>query len=119
MIDTMFFLLVFFMIATLSMTIQRGMPVTLPESASSTHDVREEVSLSITKDGRIFYNKEPLTLGELNQRLADTLQHDPDPSVIINADESVPHGLVIRVMDSVRMSGIHSMAIATKPVPEA
>jgi biopolymer transport protein ExbD len=115
MIDTMFFLLVFFMIATLSMTLQRGMPVNLPEAESSTDKVQEEVSLSITKDGTIFFNKEPITLDRLQSRLADTQQRDPDPSIIINADESVQHGLVIQVMDKVRLSGITSMNIATKP----
>ena len=115
MIDTMFFLLVFFMIATLSMTLQRGMPVNLPEAESSTDKIQEEVSLSITKEGTIFFNKEPIALVELEHRLADTRQRDPDPSVIINADESVHHGLVIQVMDKVRISGITSMSIATKP----
>lgn len=115
MIDTMFFLLVFFMIATLSMTLQRGMPVNLPEAESSTDKVQEEVSLSITKEGTIFFNKESIMLGELESRLAAVRLKDPDPSVIINADESVQHGLVIQVMDKVRISGINNMAIATKP----
>jgi len=115
MIDTMFFLLVFFMIATLSMTLQRGMPVNLPEAESSTDKIQEEVSLSITKEGTLFFNKEPIALVELEHHLADTRQRDPDPSVIINADESVHHGLVIQVMDKVRISGITSMSIATKP----
>jgi biopolymer transport protein ExbD len=115
MIDTMFFLLVFFMIATLSMTLQRGMPVNLPEAESSTDKIQEEISLSITKEGAIFFNKEPIALESLQSRLADTRQRDPDPSVIINADESVHHGLVIQVMDKVRISGITSMSIATKP----
>ena len=115
MIDTMFFLLVFFMIATLSMTLQRGMPVNLPEAESSTDKVQEEVSLSVTKDGMLFFNKELIALDDLERRLADTRQRDPDPSVIINADESVQHGLVIQVMDKVRISGISNMAIATKP----
>jgi biopolymer transport protein ExbD len=115
MIDTMFFLLVFFMIATLSMTLQRGIPVNLPEAESSTDKVQEKVSLSMTKDGRIFFNKEPITLNGLESRLAETRQRDPDPNVIINADESVQHGLVIQMMDKVRLSGIESMSIATKP----
>lgn len=118
MIDTMFFLLVFFMIATLSMTLQRGMPVNLPEAESSTDKVQEEVSLSVTKDGMLFFNKELIALDDLERRLADTRQRDPDPSVIINADESVQHGLVIQVMDKVRISGISNMAIATKPSPQ-
>ena len=70
MIDTMFFLLVFFMIATLSMTIQHGMPVTLPHADSSTDTLTEYVSLTLTHEGALFYNKEAITLQELKIRLA-------------------------------------------------
>ena len=50
MIDTMFFLLVFFMIATLAMTIQHGMPVSLPTAESSTDKIVEHVSLTLTRE---------------------------------------------------------------------
>lgn len=116
MIDTMFFLLVFFMIATLSMTIQHGMPVTLPTAESSTDKVKEMVSLTLTRDGELFYNKEPITLQELEIRLAYLRESEPDPSLLINADEQVSHGNVIKVMDLIRLSGISTMGIATKPV---
>ena len=58
MIDTMFFLLVFFMIATLAMTLQRGMPVNLPAASSTTDKVKEHVSLTLTEDGTLYFNKE-------------------------------------------------------------
>lgn len=115
MIDTMFFLLVFFMIATLAMTLQRGMPVNLPTAASTTDKVKEQVSLTLTEDGTLYYNKEPIALHELEPRLSAVLQADPEPTVVINADEKISHGRVIEVMDHVRLSGISSMAIATKP----
>ena len=115
MIDTMFFLLVFFMIATLSMTIQHGMPVTLPTAESSIDKVKELVSLTLTRDGTLYYNKEPITLEELEIRLGHLRQSHPDPSLLINADEHVSHGKVIHVMDRIRLSGITTMGIATKP----
>ena len=115
MIDTMFFLLVFFMIATLSMTLQRGLPVNLPEAASASDRVKEHVSLTITKDGRLYYNKERITMAELAGRLADLRRRQHKPSVIINADERVPHGRVVEVMDQVRLAGITQMGIAIKP----
>ena len=115
MIDTTFFLLVFFMIATLSMTIQHGMPVNLPETSSTTDNVAEPISLTITKNGDLFYNKEMIILTELQSRLLGIQQRQADPSIVINADEQVEHGVVVKVMDTVRMSGIHNMAIATKP----
>ncbi len=115
MIDTMFFLLVFFMIATLAMTLQRGMPVNLPEASSTTDKVKEHVSLSLTEEGTLYFNKEPIALHDLKRRLSAVLQTDPEPTVVINADEQISHGRVIEVMDHVRLSGITNMAIATKP----
>ena len=119
MIDTMFFLLVFFMIATLAMTIQHGMPVSLPTAESSTDKIAEHVSLTLTREGRLYYNKEAITLQELEMRLANLRQSSSDPSLLINADEQVPHGRVIKVMDLIRLSGITSMGIATKPSSES
>ncbi len=115
MIDTMFFLLVFFMIATLAMTIQHGMPVSLPTAESSTDKITEYVSLTLTREGMLYYNKEAITLQELERRLANLQQSSSDPSLLINADEQVPHGQVIKVMDLIRLSGITTMSIATKP----
>jgi len=115
MIDTMFFLLVFFMIATLAMTIQHGMPVSLPTAESSTDTIAEHVSLTLTREGLLYYNKEAITLQELEMRLANLRQSSSDPSLLINADEQVPHGRVIKVMDLIRLSGITSMGIATQP----
>jgi biopolymer transport protein ExbD len=118
MIDTMFFLLVFFMIATLSMTIQHGMPVTLPTAESATDKVPDQISLTLTQEGALYYNKERIELLELEIRLASLRQTDPDPSLVINADEQVPHGRVIQVMDIIRLAGIPNMSIATKPHSE-
>ena len=115
MIDTMFFLLVFFMIATLSMTVQHGMPVNLPTAESTTETPPEEVSLTLTKDGTLYYNKERISFQDLESRLTRLRQKERDPSLLINADEQVPHGQVIKVMDLIRLSGITSMGIATKP----
>ena len=115
MIDTMFFLLVFFMIATLSMTIQKGIQVNLPTAGSSTDNIPEQVSLTLTKKGTLFFNKEPISLFELEPHLQSLLQNDRKISITINADESASHGRVVEIMDAVRKAGILNMAIATKP----
>lgn len=116
MIDTMFFLLVFFMIATLSMTLQRGMPVNLPKVSTASDKVPDEASITVTPKGDLYLNKEPITLNQLETQLTMLLETSGKPSVIINADETVSHGRVIKVMDTVRKTGIHNMAIATKPI---
>ncbi|NKB82433.1 MAG: biopolymer transporter ExbD [Nitrospirales bacterium] len=115
MIDTMFFLLVFFMLATLSMTWQKGIAVNLPTAVSSTQNVTEELVLSLTKTGELFLNKESILFPELQTRVINWLTMHPNSAVIINADTEVAHGRVIALMDNIRQAGITKMAIATKP----
>jgi biopolymer transport protein ExbD len=115
MIDIIFFLLVFFMISTLSMTMNRGLPVNLPKAASSQRDLRESLNITVTREGDIFLNKEPIALQEISQRVQTGLAKDPELLAVINADDHAIHGAVVEVMDKVRLAGVSRLAIAVKP----
>jgi len=115
MIDIIFFLLVFFMISTLSMTINRGLPVNLPKAASSQSNLRESFNITVTREGDIFLNKESITLQEISQRVQAGLVKDPELLAVINADDHAIHGTVVEIMDKVRLAGVSRLAIAVKP----
>jgi biopolymer transport protein ExbD len=119
MIDIIFFLLVFFMVSTLSMTINHGLPVNLPKAASSQNDLRESFNVTIMQDGTLFLNKEPTSLEVLGQRVKDGLERDPELVVIINADDQALHGAIVSVMDEVRLAGVSRLAIAVRPARRA
>jgi biopolymer transport protein ExbD len=115
MIDTMFFLLVFFMVATLSMTMERGMPVNLPRAASAKEELQHATTLTLTKEGSLFFDKEPIAgPDEAVSRLATRQAPGAEVAVVINADRSVEHGRVVELMDALRRGGIVKMAIAVK-----
>lgn len=115
MIDTMFFLLVFFMIATLSMTAQSGLPVNLPQASGIKTDSPQVFTLTLTKDNQLLYEKEPIgSPADAALRLAQQSKDQP-VSVIVNADRSVEHGRVIELMDVIRQSGITKIAVAVNP----
>jgi biopolymer transport protein ExbD len=115
MIDVIFFLLVFFMVSTLSMTINRGLPVNLPTAASSQKDLRENLNLTLMQDGSIFLNQEPVTLQDLGPRIKTALAAEPELMVILNADGDVRHQAVVETMDELRAAGVARLAIAVKP----
>jgi biopolymer transport protein ExbD len=115
MIDVIFFLLVFFMISTLSMTVNRGVPVNLPKAASAQKELRESVNITVTREGDIFLNKEPITLQEIGQRVQAGLEKDPELLAVINADDQALHGAIVDVMDKIRLAGVSRLAIAVKP----
>ena len=114
MIDVIFFLLVFFMVSTLSMTINRGLPVNLPTAATSQKDLRDNVSLTVTQDGKMFLNKEPVTLQDMGSRVRAALVSDPQLAVVINADGHVLHSTVVDILDELRQAGVSGLAIAVK-----
>jgi biopolymer transport protein ExbD len=115
MIDTMFFLLVFFMVATLSMTLQRGLPVNLPHAATAQEELRQVVTLTVTKEGKLLFDKEPITSpADAAARLGRWKASGSDVSVVVNADRSVEHGVVVELMDAVRQAGITRIAVAVK-----
>jgi biopolymer transport protein ExbD len=116
MIDTMFFLLVFFMVATLSMTVQRSFQVNLPRAATGQDDVRKVVSLTITKEGRLYVDKrEAKSRSDAVSMLLGSGVSISEVTVVINADRSVEHGQVVELMDEVRQGGITRIAIAVQP----
>jgi biopolymer transport protein ExbD len=115
MIDIIFFLLVFFMVSTLAMTINRGLPVNLPKAASSQTDLRESFNVTVMQDGSLFLNKEPTTLEQLGQQVRASVDRETELVVIINADDQALHGAIVSVMDEVRLAGVSRLAIAVKP----
>jgi biopolymer transport protein ExbD len=115
MIDTIFFLLVFFMISTLSMTQFKGMQVNLPKAASGKQAPAESAAITIDKDGQLFLNQQRVEKASLGEALKQQLANNADLLVVINADDGVAHGQVVEVMDIARAVNVVRMAIAVKP----
>ena len=115
MIDTIFFLLVFFMISTLSMTQFKGMPVNLPKAASGQQAPAESAAITINKEHQIFLDQQPVEKTSLADRLGGLIAKNPELLVVINADDGVEHGHVVEVMDIARSANVAKMAIAVKP----
>ncbi len=115
MIDTIFFLLVFFMISTLSMTQFKGLPVNLPKAASGQQAPADSAAITITKEHQIFLDKQAVDQATLGERLRAQIAKNPELLVVINADDGVEHGHVVEVMDIARNANVAKMAIAVKP----
>ena len=115
MIDTIFFLLVFFMISTLSMTQFKGMPVNLPKAAAGQQAPAESAAVTIDKAGRLFLNQKAIDKTALGDALRQQLVKNSEMLVVINADDGVEHGRVVEIMDVARNANVAKLAIAVKP----
>jgi|SRR5215470_4601528 len=115
MIDVVFFLLVFFMMASLAMTIYEGLPVSLPQAASRERMATESAAVTVNREGQVFLNREPVTVAAMRERLRPLLASHRDLAVVISADREVAHARVIDVLDGLRQTGVTRIAIAVVP----
>jgi biopolymer transport protein ExbD len=77
--------------------------------------VRDNIDLTMTQDGGMFLNREPVALRDIGGRVKGALAADPRLVVIINADGQVRHSSVVDVLDELRLAGVSGLAIAVKP----
>lgn len=115
MIDTMFFLLVFFMLSSLAESRLLGININLPKASTSATESKVNLTITIPANEEIFVNNQRAALAAI----PGLLQQDAgaagvaSQTVVINADMNVPHGLVVAAMDQARIAGAVHFAIAT------
>ncbi len=121
-IDVMFFLLATFIMVSLKLIQNHGIPVHLPSASTSVPQQRqEETDLTVTESNSLFWNKEEISFEALPARLESLKQSQADPHIFINGDDKANFGKAIAVLDAVRHAGITSVAIETgknHPPPE-
>jgi len=115
MIDTIFFLLVFFMIASLAMTTMKGMPVNLPKSSTATDRSPVRTVVTVTQTGSYYIDKQQVAFEEIQPVLSARLKDNPKMVVVINCDKGQNWGRGIEVMDEAKRAGAEILTIATEP----
>jgi len=117
LIDVIFFLLATFVLFTLSLNKSQGLPVALPGSETGEpRDPAGSVTITVTQEGAIAWDKDPVTLDEFLARL-QKYRLEPNPKVLINGDENAMFSQAIYVFDEVRKAGINKVLIETKVRP--
>ena len=115
MIDVIFAILTFFVMSTLFLTRQEGLPVNLPQASSAKKATQPaRVTLTVDKAGKLFLNKIPITLNKLEAGVKAKVEPERPLMVVLNADEGVNHGKIVAVMDKVRQVKGAKLAIATR-----
>ncbi|MGM0567764.1 MAG: ExbD/TolR family protein [Elusimicrobiota bacterium] len=115
MADVVFLLLIFFML-TSAFVLEPGVDIQLPRAATAEDIDRHEQVLTVTRERTLLLNEEVVTFDELEEKLVKTFAREEYSLLIIRADENVPHGMVVRALDTARQSGISELAIATEPL---
>ncbi len=113
LIDVLFLLLIFFMISSTFLE-QPGIKLELPEAKSAVVTEQKDYVLFVDEEGHLYLNQDEVSLAGLEARLKEALPNMREGALILKADQDVSHGLVVRVMDIAKESGIKKLIIGTK-----
>jgi biopolymer transport protein TolR len=124
MVDVMLVLLIIFMVVT--PMLQKGISVDMakvnnPEQMQDA-DKEDALLVSITRDGKVYFGSEQITVDNLTTKVKDRLANKPDKRVYVKADMRARFGSVVQVVDSVRAAGVDDLGLLTdqrKTAPSA
>ncbi|MEW6039517.1 MAG: biopolymer transporter ExbD [Pseudomonadota bacterium] len=113
MLDVAYVLLLIFIIMTTA-TVQ-GITVNLPKASSTPSLSKPKTkAVSITQDGTIYLDTYPVSLEELETRLAQYKAATPDLPVVLKADASIQYQKVVEVLDIVTRLEISQLGLVTQ-----
>jgi biopolymer transport protein ExbD len=112
MTDMVFLLLIFFMLTSTLVTTS-ALDVILPKSKAQTVK-KSTVTVTINPDLQVSVNSAIVDPSQLEIAILEAAASDPEAVIILRADESVPTGETVRVMDIAYRNRI-KMVLATDP----
>ena len=114
LVDVMLVLLVIFMVT--APIIQQGVQVNLPQAkAGAIPGTEELLVVTISKNGKLYLNDNPLTLAELGDKLRAIRKLQADKQVYLRADQEVRYGLVMKTIAEIKQAGIERLGMVTRP----
>jgi len=113
MVDLTFVLLIIFIVMTTASV--QGIKVNLPQASSQPSMAESKTkAISVTADGNIYLDTYPVTMSELESRMASYYAADPGIPVVIKGDGLVQYQLVIEILDLVGKIGITQVGLVTQ-----
>ncbi|MEL7296495.1 MAG: biopolymer transporter ExbD [Pseudomonadota bacterium] len=113
MLDIVFIMLIFFIVTT-SFVKETGIDPTRPEAETASVRARSNILIGVTEQGDIWFNKNQIELTAVRQRVEEATAENPESSAVIIADEGAPTGVVIDIMDQIRLGGVIDIAVAAE-----
>lgn len=111
--DVMLVLLVIFMVTT-PLMVTGSFKVRLPKAATAGAEPGKGAVVSVGASGEVSLNGRMIRMEDLAAALGDAFDAGGDRTVIVRADGSVRHSVIVNVLDTARAAGAERLSIATE-----
>ena len=117
MLDLAYVLLVIFILMCTASV--QGLKVNLPKASAAPSLAKPKTkAITVTNEGKVFLDTMPVTLAELEQRLAAQKAQTPEFPVVVRGDSLTQYQGVMDVLDVLGRLGITQVGLATKVAPK-
>jgi biopolymer transport protein ExbD len=113
LVDVVFNLLLFFVI-TYNVVVDPAVRIRLPESSTADSQAAEQLIITLSREGEAYVGERVVDLADLSGVVQQKLGELQEPSVKIKADQEAPVGMLIQVVDGVRLAGCQAFSIVTE-----
>lgn len=118
MVDVLFNLLIFFLLATSMAQAEREMSIALPHAAASgpISAAMREIIININANGSIIVAGKMLTQDELAATIRSAVSGNPDQKVSVRGDRATAYANVATVLDICKGTGVQQPYLETIPM---
>ena len=113
MIDMVFILLIFFLVAS-SFVKEAGIEVNRPVAQTAQTQGRGTIRIALSETGEIWMERRSIDIRAVRANVERMLAESPEASVVVLADATAHTGLLVQVMDQVRLAGVNDIAVAAR-----
>ena len=110
LVDVVLVLLIIFMV-TANFIVRETMEVDLPRAANACETVQGLVAVVMDKQGRLYLDGEEVSEAELRAKVAASVKKDAETRAILSADQALPYGDVMHLIDVVKGEGVSRFAL--------
>ena len=114
MIDIIFAILSFFIISSLYLKKIDSIKVNLPKSSTAVREQNKPLIITVDSNEKIYFNSNEISLKNFYSIIRKNTENLQDPKVILRADTSVKHGLIVNLLDELRKIENLKVGISTE-----
>ena len=113
MLDVVFIMLIFF-IVTATFVKETGIDVTRPDAETAIKQNRVAILIAIRDNNEIWINRRKIDLASVRANVEKLHAENPQGGAVIQADRQAETGVLVEIMDQVRLAGVGAISIATE-----
>ena len=113
MLDIVFIMLIFF-IVTATFVKESGIDVTRPDAETAVRQNRVAILIAIRDNNEIWINRRQVDLASVRANVEKLHAENPQGGAVIQADREAETGVLVEIMDQVRLAGVGAISIAAE-----